>query len=148
MKIGAWKRFAQSFAEDNPYSIEDNTLRSKVSQRIRALQQAARREQQQAAQLASLSSASGGALSSRRKACDECPEMVLIPEGRYCVGLGGRVSGGACPVRSVLIKAFAMGKYDVPRDECQAYIAATDLMGQQGCQAYRDGKWHDDAAIV
>jgi formylglycine-generating enzyme required for sulfatase activity len=40
--------------------------------------------------------------------------MVLIPEGRF--HMGGGWSGDAYPVRSVFIKAFAMGKYEITRD--------------------------------
>jgi formylglycine-generating enzyme required for sulfatase activity len=127
LRISAWQRFQQAFTEDNPYSMDDNTMLSEASQRIQALQQAARREQQQATQLASLASTSGGALSSSGKACDVCPEMVLIPAGSFRMGdLGGGGDGDEKPVHRADIKAFALGKTEVTFFEYDAFARATN----------------------
>ncbi|MFT4852295.1 MAG: TPR repeat protein [Candidatus Azotimanducaceae bacterium] len=39
LKINAWIMFADAFAEDNPYSTEDNRLRNQAAERINQLQQ-------------------------------------------------------------------------------------------------------------
>ncbi|MFT4719643.1 MAG: TPR repeat protein [Candidatus Azotimanducaceae bacterium] len=39
LKINAWIMFAEAFAEDNPYSTEDNRLRNQAAERINQLQQ-------------------------------------------------------------------------------------------------------------
>jgi len=129
------QQFAPSITEKNHYSSKDNNLRAEVSQRIQVLQQAARREQQQVAQLASLSSTNGDALSSKVKACDECPEMVLIPAGSFRMGdLNGGGYGHEKPVHRVDIQSLAMGKYEVTFAEYDAFARATirDLPADEG----------------
>ena len=141
LKIKGLQQFTKAFEEENPYSDEDNNLRAGAAQRILALQQ----EQQRATQLASLSSNSGGALGSSGKACDVCPEMVLIPTGSFRMGdLNGAGFEDEKPVHRVDIQAFALGKYEVTVDEFQACISATGR-NVQGCRVWRDNKWKEDA---
>jgi formylglycine-generating enzyme required for sulfatase activity/uncharacterized caspase-like protein len=155
IKIRAWQQFATAFTEDNPYSSEDNSLRTEASQRIQALQQAARREQQQATQLASLASTSGGALSSSGKACDVCPEMLLIPADSFRMGdLSGSGHKDEKPVRRVDIKAFALGKTEVTFFEYDAFARATntalpaDQGWGRGSRPVTNVSWDDAKAYI
>jgi formylglycine-generating enzyme required for sulfatase activity len=143
-----------NLTEDNPYSSEDNTLRSEASQRIQALQQAGQ-SQQQPIQVASLLSSSGGALSSSGKACDECPEMVLIPAGSFRMGdLNGGGEVDEQPVHRVDIQVFAMGKYEVTFAEYDAFARATsrDLLKDyrlgRGSQPVKGVTWDDAKAYI
>ena len=154
LKISAWQRFQQAFTEDNPYSSEDNNLRSEASQRIQALQQAGQ-SQQQPIQVASLFSSSGGALSSSGKACDDCPEMVMIPAGSFRMGdLNGGGKADEQPVHQVDIQAFAMGKYEVTFAEYDHFAAATnrpmpkDYGWGRGSRPVIDVSWKDAQAYV
>lgn len=66
--------------------------------------------------------------------CDRCPEMLVIPAGRFLMGdLSGTVDSNKRPVHEVTIAApFAVGKYEVTFDEWDACVAAG------GC-TYRPG---------
>ena len=70
--------------------------------------------------------------------CDDCPEMVVIPAGRFRMGC---VSGdGACldnerPVRDVDVASFALGKYEVTRAQFAAFVSATGHVAR-GCVVY------------
>ena len=56
------------------------------------------------------------------KDCDECPEMVVIPEGSFV--MGGSQSDEQ-PQHRVTVPKFAMGKYEVTFDEYDAYARST-----------------------
>ena len=66
--------------------------------------------------------------------CGDCPEMVVIPGGRFrmgCLSAGG-CSGNTKPVREVRIgKQFALGRYEVTFREWDACVAGG------GCGGYR-----------
>jgi formylglycine-generating enzyme required for sulfatase activity len=123
IKLSAWQRFNAAFAEDNPYSAEDNTLRKQAKRRIQALEKLARQPQQ----VASLGSTSGGALSSTGKACADCPEMVLIPAGSFRMGdLNGGGDDDEKPVHRVDVAAFGLGKFEVTFAQYDAFARATN----------------------
>ena len=123
IKLNAWQRFQKAFTEDNPHSSSDNDMRSTSTKRITAL----KREQRNTRQLASVVSDSGGSISGTGKACDVCPEMVLIPAGSFRMGdLNGGGNSKEKPVHSVNIKAFAMGKTEVTFAEFDAFARATN----------------------
>ena len=67
------------------------------------------------------------------KDCPECPEMVVIPPGRFRMGdLSGGGAGDEKPVHAVNIGyKFAVGKYEVTFDEWDACVA------DGGCDGYR-----------
>ena len=59
--------------------------------------------------------------------CDGCPEMVVIPAGRFRMGC---VSGRDCedaeqPVHEVSVGSFALSKYEVTFEEFDRFTAAT-----------------------
>ena len=59
--------------------------------------------------------------------CDGCPEMVVIPAGRFRMGC---VSGRECnddeqPVHEVRVGSFALGVYEVTFEEYERFAAAT-----------------------
>lgn len=77
--------------------------------------------------------------------CDQCPEMVVIPAGRFIMGApdsddGQRPDEG--PLREVTIGApFAVGKFEVTRGEFAAFVDATDRKTDDACVTYEDGAW-------
>jgi formylglycine-generating enzyme required for sulfatase activity len=151
LKISAWQRFNTAFAEDNPYSVEDNTLRSEANKRIQALEKAARKPRQ----VASLGSTSGGALSSTGKACADCPEMVLIPAGSFRMGnLNGGGDSDEKPVHRVDVAAFGLGKYEVTFAQYDAFARATnntlpdDEGWGRGSRPVTNISWKDAQAYV
>ena len=59
--------------------------------------------------------------------CDDCPELVVIPSGRFRMGC---VSGRDCrdderPVHQVEVSSFALGKYEVTFEEYERFSRAT-----------------------
>ena len=88
--------------------------------------------------------------------CDDCPEMVVVPAGRFRMGC---VSGSdGCwdderPVHDVEVASFALSKYEVTRGQFAVFAAAT-AHEARGCGVYawqvrsfaRDRwEWEDDA---
>lgn len=76
--------------------------------------------------------------------CADCPEMVVIPGGRFTMGstvseladdpyidLRLQLEG---PQREVTIKQFAVGKFDITRGEWTAFVSATKRPTRGGCK--------------
>lgn len=79
--------------------------------------------------------------------CPECPEMVVIPAGRFIMGSpageAGR-SGNEGPQREVRISdSFALGKYEVTKSELEAFVKQTGLM-IRGCRVLDGRRWRAD----
>ena len=56
------------------------------------------------------------------KDCEVCPEMVVVPKGLYIMGLGGKNRHGP-PLRVVVSKPFAIGRYEVKFNEWFACVS-------------------------
>lgn len=76
-----------------------------------------------------LLSTGGGSIADDKfvsKACDVCPEMVLIPAGTFRMGdISGEGSEKERPVHRVEIRAFALGRYEVTFTQYDAFTRAT-----------------------
>lgn len=72
--------------------------------------------------------------------CNECPEMVVIPAGRFVMGTptAQRVSGApgaeADAVVIELSRAFALGRYEVTRGQFARFIADSGHEPRPGCR--------------
>ncbi len=95
--------------------------------------------------------------------CDECPEMRLIPAGKFIMGssiaekswaatrAGGPDSvADEAPQHEVAVPSFAIGKYDVTRAEYTAFVKETDHSVTDGCgidgfdwKKLRDRTWEN-----
>ena len=85
--------------------------------------------------------------------CTDCPEMVVVPAGRFVIGSPAEESGRdrsrtliEGPRRTVAIAAFALGTAPVTRGEWATFVAATGRPVRGGCawsalegNARRDG---------
>jgi formylglycine-generating enzyme required for sulfatase activity len=78
--------------------------------------------------------------------CAECPEMVVIPGGKFTMGSppeekAWAASHGATlesvadetPQHTVSLPSFALGKYHVTRGEYAAFVRATGYSSADGC---------------
>lgn len=78
--------------------------------------------------------------------CPRCPEMVVIPAGHFTMGSsaaekswaaghGGSAGSVAdeAPQHDVSVPSFALGKYDVTRDEYAAFVRETGYPAGDGC---------------
>jgi formylglycine-generating enzyme required for sulfatase activity/uncharacterized caspase-like protein len=73
------------------------------------------------------------------KDCEDCPEMMVAPAGRFTMGSpdseGGRrdIEG---PQRMVEVRSsFAAGRYAITRDQFDAFVKATARLYDDGCYA-------------
>jgi len=75
-----------------------------------------------------------------------CPEMVVVPQGRFTMGapageearanLPDQLRGRSVPQHVITIQhEFAIGKYDVTRDEYAQFVAETHRPGADDCLA-------------
>jgi formylglycine-generating enzyme required for sulfatase activity len=91
--------------------------------------------------------------------CPDCPEMVVIPAGRFLMGSSASdqtwaVSHGATadsvsdesPQHPVSLRSFALGKYDVTRGEYAVFVHETGYSEGDGCG--HDGeKWNKQTGL-
>lgn len=81
--------------------------------------------------------------------CDACPEMVVLPPGRFIMGSAADAQDRfhqEGPQRSVPIaRALAVGKYEVTRGEYALFVQATGRAAL-GCSTYKGGFFGDDPA--
>ena len=89
--------------------------------------------------------------------CDQCPEMVVIPEGRFRMGdLSGAGDSDEKPVHDVTIASpFAVGKYEVTFAEWDACVAAVGCLHRpagigrsRGTRPVIKVSWDDTQAYV
>lgn len=91
--------------------------------------------------------------------CPDCPEMVVVPAGKFTMGSSASekswaASHGAslgsvadeAPQHQVSVPAFAVGKYVVTRDEYAGFVRAAGYSATDGCG--RDSfKWDRQAGV-
>jgi formylglycine-generating enzyme required for sulfatase activity len=80
--------------------------------------------------------------------CPQCPELVIVPAGRFEMGStdgeAGREEG---PVRQVTIAhPFALGRTEITRGQFEQFVSATGWDVADGCRTYVGGQWIDDDA--
>lgn len=91
--------------------------------------------------------------------CPECPEMVVIPAGRFTMGSsesekawaaahGGNLQSVAdeSPRHDVSLRSFALGKYAVTRGEYAAFVRETGYPAGDGCGP-DSFKWNKQAGV-
>jgi len=91
-----------------------------------------------------------------------CPEMVVIPAGRFKMGTSGEEqvkaqAAGASksttdresPLREVSVRSFAAGKYAVTKGQFAAFVQAsgykTEAERGDACYVHGNGKWETQA---
>ena len=79
--------------------------------------------------------------------CVDCPEMAVIPPGRFTMGSPSHEEGRSKdegPQRQVTIpRRFAVGKYEVTRGEFARFVAATGHATGNSCWTYEGGEWQE-----
>ena len=68
--------------------------------------------------------------------CPSCPEMVVIPAGTFRMGSPASEEGrydDEGPQHRVTVQSFALGRYEVTREEYSAFAAATGHDVSGGC---------------
>jgi formylglycine-generating enzyme required for sulfatase activity len=70
------------------------------------------------------------------KDCRDCPDLVVVPGGRFQMGSPAGEAGGddtERPLHWVTVRRFAIGRFDVTRDEYAAFVNATKRSTKPGC---------------
>ena len=82
--------------------------------------------------------------------CDACPEMVVIPPGKFLIGSpaeeAGRQPDEGPQTEINFIRPFAVGRYEVTRAQYRAFLASTGHKVSGGCITDRrkPGTWASD----
>jgi formylglycine-generating enzyme required for sulfatase activity len=160
LRVQAWQRFLGAWKDDNPTGGEDERLREQAQVRLAEAQREVREQEQarvQEAQRAREQAAAAHAAAARLpgtvfRDCAECPEMVVVPPGRFQMGspaseVGREPAEG--PVREVRIGyPLAVGKHEVTRREFGRFVTATGYrteaernVGAQGCFGWNGSKF-------
>jgi formylglycine-generating enzyme required for sulfatase activity/dienelactone hydrolase len=91
--------------------------------------------------------------------CPDCPEMVVVPAGKFSMGSSSSEKSWAAshgesleavadesPQHQVSLRSFALGRYDVTRGEYAAFVRETGYPAGDGCG--HDGeKWNKQAGM-
>ncbi len=81
--------------------------------------------------------------------CDDCPEMVVIPPGRFAMGAAPDLPEAGPeerPQHDVVVgAAFAMAKYEVSRAEFERFAEAQGGVRDPWCSVWADGGWRERA---
>ncbi len=77
--------------------------------------------------------------------CPACPEMVVLPSGRFDMG-SREGDQDELPVHSVTIpRPFAMARYEVSLDEYRQFMDATGHTPAEGCWTFEDNGYEERA---
>ena len=83
------------------------------------------------------------------KDCAHCPEMVVVPAGRFTMGSppdeAGRAAGREDQVPVTIARPFAVGALAVTRGEFAAFVAATGHTPDGGCYIWTGTTWIEEA---
>ena len=77
--------------------------------------------------------------------CEDCPDMVAVPGGRFAMGSPGNEEGrynNEGPVHSVNVAGFAMAKTHVTRGEFAAFVKQTGYRTAGNCFIW-SGQWEN-----
>ena len=132
LRAQAWQRFLETWKDDNPTGDDDERLRAQARQALGQAQAEAQRQQRVA--VAPTPAPASGANSSAVagagqvfKDCAECPEMVVIPAGRFLMGSPVSEAGRNAdegPQRWVDVPRFAMGRFEVTQRQWEAVMGS------------------------
>lgn len=77
--------------------------------------------------------------------CSECPEMVVVPAGEFVMGSPESEADRSAdegPQHGVKIAAaFAVGRFEVTRDQFDAFVRATGFTVGSSCWTFENDKW-------
>ncbi len=83
--------------------------------------------------------------------CPHCPEMVVVPAGRFEMGSPSSEEGrddDEGPQHRVTIGAkFAVGVHEVTRGEFARFVSATGRSTGDSCRTYEDGEWETRSGL-
>jgi formylglycine-generating enzyme required for sulfatase activity len=88
--------------------------------------------------------------------CAECPEMVVIPAGRFVMGappgeeerekLPENFRNRSQPQHDVKISSFMAGRYEITVGQYRAFAMATNRSSNGGCFVWNGTEWKNDTS--
>ncbi|WP_374433637.1 SUMF1/EgtB/PvdO family nonheme iron enzyme [Inhella sp.] len=126
-----WGQFLEKWSVDNPFSHDDELLRAEAEQRV----DQARAEQQRA---------TPSAPGERFRDCADCPELVILPAGKFIQGSPDNEEGRSedeGPWHEVILaQPMAVGRMEVTRAEWSAFVRDRGYRSEaergDGCTAW------------
>ena len=87
----------------------------------------------------------------RFRDCAECPQMVVIPAGSFMMGSPeseeGRNDYEGPEHRVEIREPFAVGAYEVTRDEYGTFVEETGHAGGPGCYVWTGSEWKEQEGV-
>ncbi|MGE0255645.1 MAG: SUMF1/EgtB/PvdO family nonheme iron enzyme [Alphaproteobacteria bacterium] len=84
--------------------------------------------------------------------CDVCPEMVVVPAGRFAMGSpnseAGRWDDEGPQTNVNVARAYAIGVYEITDDEYEAYWSTTGRGARPACKIWDGDKYVEDSNAV
>jgi sulfatase modifying factor 1 len=147
---GRYRRLAESGIEKlNAEVIEKQKIAVENARKQAALE-AARQAALEAARQAASKPSPGQVF----KDCSDCPDMVVIPAGRYFMGaLPGEeedekipqiLRNRSQPRHIVSVASFSAGRYEVTVGQYSAFVIATNRKSASGCTVWNGQKFEID----
>ncbi len=143
LKAKAWADWFAAYKEENPYSEEDETLRTQARaelenamQQVLQLADGAERAARKARKLAG--SAAGG------RDCPDCPDMVAIPGGSFQMGSPSVEEwryDDEGPQHRVSVEGFSMSKTEITRGQFAAFVNDSGHGAGNSCWVIENGAW-------
>ncbi len=139
LKIQAWERFLNTFANDNPYSQEDNQIRQEASQQVSLLRSLEKRPVEPGEPEPKPSEREPEIEMARTRVGKDGATMVLIPAGEFQMG-SDEVSDQEKPIHAVYVDAFYIDQHEVTNAQYRQFVEATGHKEPSGF-AIVDGNW-------
>jgi formylglycine-generating enzyme required for sulfatase activity len=164
----------QVWSQDNPNSQDDESLRLQAFAKRDAARQANLQSQQLVTKLElekpvntpskepSIAPAQAAQTpaplkpGSVFKDCEICPEMVVIPAGRFVMGappgeeerekLPENFRNRSQPQHDVKISSFMAGRYEITVGQYRAFAMATNRSSNGGCFVWNGTEWKNDTS--
>lgn len=145
LAVEAWERLLKAHAEDNPYSQEDDRLRSEARRRLEQARLDVEKGKPRGKEAENPVRPPGEPVAGtvfREPGCEVCPEMVVVAGGEFEMGSpveeAGRLKHEG-PVRRVKVKSFALARTEVTRGEFRRFAQETGRNASNGEMCERPG---------
>jgi formylglycine-generating enzyme required for sulfatase activity/uncharacterized caspase-like protein len=143
LEIEAWERYLKAWPDNNPFSEEDEALRQ-LALSLLAEAKRAREAESQRPPASGFGNTTVASVGQTFRDCADCPEMVVIPAGRFTMGSPAAEAGRSPdegPQHGVSVKSIAMGKTHITRGQFAAFVNATKYDAGNKCVTFEGGKF-------
>jgi len=79
------------------------------------------------------------------KDCDKCPEMVVVPSGRFIMGPSAGERGPGPQHEVTITRSFAVGRFPITRGEFATFVKDTKHKADSGCRVWIGSTWEQQS---